>query len=897
MPGSHAPGVPHWHRRVKRRVFGQNIYENWQHSHGGAAPAPEPPPAAPAPEPPPAAPAPEPPPAAPAPEPPPPEPEIPVTPTETGAPPVIPDPDAAEAPDDESSTPVADPLALNVGVTLGTGEQAVTVTLTPEENGRLQSLRAEVAQAKAEVDHAVETQQLGTYQAWQLRQERYEPAVERLQNYERALRRRGRRITSQRLDRRDAANRAAMTPEDRAEREASRAAAQQDLAHFRETGETREQRAERQRHASDTRAALNETQPAGTRTPDEPETPLSEQPREPLSPGSGFFEQDTDSSGALGSVEADIASGEAEAARIAELAAREEERRRVEAANAARLAQARADQDAYGIDSSETVGSDEPQYEAEIKAFLAGRDEREATLAGLGEEVASSDDPWVEASKVWERDEAAAGITADNEITRQSELQSDDDISSGLGRAFTEEDRAAAQGLDVDINYFDDAEQNRQQFDDDISSTARQGFAPDAPRVDADINYFDDSRFTSEALRAGIAARDEDRRADVREIEANAQWRAPANKRIDARNASRAAAQEASREVEAQWAGVVERGNQAFEEREAREAAAKELLGDLREQGLAPTQVNPLRDTARELFTLGQIKTASYDSHRILSDIMEETPYQPSDATLPAYAQAAARVQAAHDEPSTAELGKQAAVAVALGLPGVESYRQLRQGNIAGAVAWGAFDAATTITPAGLARVARAGGSVADVGRAVGRSATGIGGSIPLPDNLLRSLGDDVVATGYQVADPGTIPLSSLEDQYHTTRIPVGVVTDRGLTPEAARLCGTSWQRQIRETGEDARFDLPSGDTVVMHAPRHGLTGGSFHSAPGTALAQPEVIVQPELFTAAGPHGRFIKATAGGELDAFNPSTIHLLRNPAHRGIRTDLIDARTRVS
>ena len=41
-----------------------------------------------------------------------------------------------------------------------------------------------------------------------------------------------------------------------------------------------------------------------------------------------------------------------------------------------------------------------------------------------------------------------------------------------MGRGFTRQDKVDAQGLDADVNYFDDAETERQtslQFDDDVA--------------------------------------------------------------------------------------------------------------------------------------------------------------------------------------------------------------------------------------------------------------------------------------------------------------------------------------------------------------------------------------------------------------------------------------------
>ena len=201
-------------------------------------------------------------------------------------------------------------------------------------------------------------------EAW-ARQEELQPAIDALAEHERSLRRRGRRREADKLDRRDAANREARTPEQQAAHDQALA----DLEHFRATGETAEQRQAR------------ETAATSTRTPDEAEPPLSAQPSEPLPAGSGFFEQDTVLDGSLGTVDQDIANAEAQAnqpspspppvaayimpegeysvgtqtsggalgsisARIGE---RVEEKRRLDAANAARLAQAQADQDDQGL--------------------------------------------------------------------------------------------------------------------------------------------------------------------------------------------------------------------------------------------------------------------------------------------------------------------------------------------------------------------------------------------------------------------------------------------------------------------------------------------------------------------------------------------------------------------
>ena len=179
-------------------------------------------------------------------------------------------------------------------ITVGTGDQARTVSLTSSEAATLQRLRAAASAAEAEIAHMLATD--WGPEAW-ARQEELQPAIDALAEHERSLRRRGRRREADKLDRRDAANREARTPEQQAAHDQALA----DLEHFRATGETAEQRQAR------------ETAATSTRTPDEAEPPLSAQPSEPLPAGSGFFEQDTVLDGSLGTVDQDIANAEAQA--------------------------------------------------------------------------------------------------------------------------------------------------------------------------------------------------------------------------------------------------------------------------------------------------------------------------------------------------------------------------------------------------------------------------------------------------------------------------------------------------------------------------------------------------------------------------------------------------------
>ena len=150
-------------------------------------------------------------------------------------------------------------------------------------------------------------------------------------------------------------------------------------------------------------------------TENEPDTP-------PLSPGSGFFEQDTVLDGSLGTVEQAEADAEAHQQR-----------------------QARPDEPDDDDDDRRLVKDDDAQALEDVGGFGGGG------YTGPGLVGQENTDPQMFSHEVEEEPEVAPNVASDD--------YNEDDAVGNLGRAFTDEDRDAAADLDdsqVEVNYFDE---------------------------------------------------------------------------------------------------------------------------------------------------------------------------------------------------------------------------------------------------------------------------------------------------------------------------------------------------------------------------------------------------------------------------------------------------------
>ena len=304
----------------------------------------------------------------------------------------------------------------------------------------------------------------------------------------------------------------------RENREAANEVGMRALQHFRETGETQWQGAggstqqaatdkaseeadiqQRQDDYDAQRAAQADVNAAAVaaaleQAQSKPEpTPEPVVPAAPATQSTGVFEQDIES-GNVQSVRLSVAA--------AEEAQKEAERQRI--AGAARLKAAQDAQDEQGYDENESSDLGREFTEADKKA-----------AEGLDVDIIYHDDA---------AQRTAARLKAAQDA--QDEQGYDENESSDLGREFTEADKKAAEGLDVDIIYHDDAAQrtaarlkaaqdaqDEQGYDENESSDLGREFTEAdkkaAEGLDVDIIYHDDEQLRLDNLSYDDRADDE----------------------------------------------------------------------------------------------------------------------------------------------------------------------------------------------------------------------------------------------------------------------------------------------------------------------------------------------------------------------------------------------------
>ena len=290
----------------------------------------------------------------------------------------------------------------------------------------------------------------------------------------------------------------------------------------------------------------------------------------------------------------------------------------------------------------------------------------------------------------------------------------------------------------------------------------------------------------------------------------------PEEQAILAERAQHRAGQRAhTQEMERQWAEFVKEGNEAFLEREAREARAKE---DMRALGLddSATITDAWGDTTKEILSFGQTLTPTYDSHRVLANFEEDTGVRAADAPDAAREYYGAVQEA---QPGVMDLAKMQAAAVT---PGVSAYQNLREGNYGAAAFDAGLDVATTFwIPGKLGKMARAGASAGDLGRATVAGVYGIPldkkSVFPNPQDALDAWKREA-SVGVKLANPANdaVPMASMSENFRVRHVPHSEFKESGYAPgtyKADKLrtadIRDSMAEEMFATGEEVRRTLP----------------------------------------------------------------------------------------
>ena len=240
----------------------------------------------------------------------------------------------------------------------------------------------------------------------------------------------------------------------------------------------------------------------------------------PLSPGSGFFEQDTVLDGSLGTTEQAEADAQAQQERQPEPA---QPVQRDDDDDDNRLAK---DDDAQGMEDVGGFGGGGysgpglvGQENTTPEMFSHEAEEEPEVAPNTEPDGYNDDDPAGNLGRGFTEEdrEAAAGQNFDVDYSDDRDIPSGEDESLNLGRGFTEEDREAAAGQNFDVDYSD----NRDiPSGEDESLNLGRGFTKEdreaAAGQDFDVDYSDDRDIPSgedESLNLGRGFTEEDREA------------------------------------------------------------------------------------------------------------------------------------------------------------------------------------------------------------------------------------------------------------------------------------------------------------------------------------------------------------------------------------------------